>query len=461
MLKFFTDILVALIAGACSTLVLTRVQHDIDLYFALTFLISFFYSSTRLLRARNLSERFGPNLAVKFSAEVVRWAGVVLFITCFLFFTKTGEEYSRYWLALTFVLGLTFSSLRLLFNFFSRRVFYSSVRNIVVVGSSDSSDRLLEQFSANCPDEFRLLAIFNTESNESDLGAVPLLKSVEGLLNFIERVRTGDVLVESVGSVDEIWITIPLNRKDELRALNYSLKNTACRVYYVPDFEGIGLKRYELETLFNLPVMEWSEVVELPNEVFAKRILDVSLASVLLFVLSPLLAITALLIKLNSPGPIFFFQNRYGLDGKVFRLVKFRSMTHVDHEGDIIEQAKRDDQRVTSIGRFLRKYSIDEIPQLINVIRGDMSIVGPRPHAVAHNEFYRDKIHGYMSRHRVKPGITGWAQVNGLRGETPELSDMQNRLAYDLEYINNRSILLDIRILIKTVWVTLAAKNAY
>ncbi|MFQ3247876.1 MAG: putative colanic acid biosynthesis UDP-glucose lipid carrier transferase, partial [Arenicella sp.] len=177
-------------------------------------------------------------------------------------------------------------------------------------------------------------------------------------------------------------------------------------------------------------------------------------------ILSPLLAVTSVIIKLESPGPVFFKQRRYGLDGQEILVWKFRSMS-VCEDGNNVIQAVANDARVTRFGSFIRKYSIDELPQLINVLNGTMSLVGPRPHAVAHNEYYRDKVHGYMGRHKIRPGITGWAQINGCRGETEAIETMQRRIRYDLEYIQNWSIALDIRILLKTLYTVLRDRNAY
>jgi len=170
--------------------------------------------------------------------------------------------------------------------------------------------------------------------------------------------------------------------------------------------------------------------------------------------------ITALLIKLSSPGPVFFKQKRHGWYGNIITIYKFRSMKLHDEEDGQVTQATKDDDRVTWIGKIIRRTSIDELPQLFNVINGSMSIVGPRPHAVAHNEFYGERIKDYMRRHRVKPGLTGLAQVNGYRGRTQSIEAMENRVRHDLEYINNWSIWLDLKIMIKTVFV-LFGKNAY
>ena len=191
-----------------------------------------------------------------------------------------------------------------------------------------------------------------------------------------------------------------------------------------------------------------------------KRVIDVALAVIALVALSPLLLVIALLIRLDSPGPAFFRQTRLGLGGRPFQILKFRTMTVMEN-GDRIVQAKKDDPRVTRLGRFLRKTSLDELPQLINVLKGEMSIVGPRPHAQAHDQYYSYMIEDYCGRQRVKPGITGWAQVNGFRGETPTLQSMCDRVAHDLWYVRNFSIALDIQILARTVREVLRPRNAH
>jgi putative colanic acid biosysnthesis UDP-glucose lipid carrier transferase len=191
-----------------------------------------------------------------------------------------------------------------------------------------------------------------------------------------------------------------------------------------------------------------------------KRASDVLLALLILILTLPLLLAIAIGVKLSSRGPVIFRQRRYGLDGREILVYKFRSMT-VTEDGDVIHQAKRGDGRVTRFGAFLRRYSLDELPQFINVLQGRMSVVGPRPHAVAHTELYRKLIKGYMIRHKVRPGITGWAQVNGLRGETDTLDKMEGRIVYDLAYLRQWSLRLDLWIVLKTPFVALNGRNAY
>jgi len=191
-----------------------------------------------------------------------------------------------------------------------------------------------------------------------------------------------------------------------------------------------------------------------------KRASDIVLASLILLLLTPVLLAVGLAVKLGSPGPVIFRQRRYGLDGQEIVVYKFRSMRVMD-DGDTIRQASRNDDRVTPIGAFLRRTSLDELPQFINVLQGRMSIVGPRPHAVAHNEFYRSLIKSYMVRHKVKPGITGWAQVNGYRGETDSLEKMEGRIRYDLDYLRNWSLRLDLYIIFRTIKLVFRDSSAY
>jgi putative colanic acid biosynthesis UDP-glucose lipid carrier transferase len=209
-----------------------------------------------------------------------------------------------------------------------------------------------------------------------------------------------------------------------------------------------------------VPVVGICETPFTGTNEMVKRMSDVVLAALILVLISPLLLAIAIGVKRSSPGPILFRQRRYGLDGRKIVVYKFRTMT-VAEDGDVVRQATRNDSRITRFGAFLRRTSLDELPQFINVLQGRMSVVGPRPHAVAHNEMYRKLIRGYMIRHKVKPGISGLAQVNGLRGETDTVDKMKARIDYDLAYLSSWSLLLDLQIILKTVVVVLGKQNAY
>jgi len=237
------------------------------------------------------------------------------------------------------------------------------------------------------------------------------------------------------------------------------LRDTTASIYFIPDIFVFDLIQARVDSIGDLPVVAVCESPFYGFNALVKRVSDFGLAALILAAISPLMAAIALGVKLSSSGPVLFKQRRYGLDGKRILLYKFRSMT-VAEDGDVVSQATRNDQRVIRFGAFLRRTSLDELPQFINVLQGRMSIVGPRPHAVAHNEMYRKLIRGYMIRHKVKPGITGLAQVNGLRGETDTVDKMKARIDYDLAYLRNWSLALDVRIILKTA-VVLLHRNAY
>jgi putative colanic acid biosynthesis UDP-glucose lipid carrier transferase len=246
------------------------------------------------------------------------------------------------------------------------------------------------------------------------------------------------------------------------RTLNLldALRDTTTSVYFVPDIFVSDLIQARVDHIHGMPVVALTESPTLGVSGIGKRISDVVIASVILLLIWPVLLMLAIGVKLSSSGPIIFKQRRYGLDGQEILVYKFRSMRVCD-DGDTIKQAGRIDPRITQFGSFIRRTSLDELPQFINVLQGRMSVVGPRPHAVAHNEQYRKLIKGYMLRHKVKPGITGWAQVNGLRGETETLDKMRARVQYDIDYMRNWSLGFDLMIISKTLAVVWRDQNAY
>ncbi len=243
-------------------------------------------------------------------------------------------------------------------------------------------------------------------------------------------------------------------------ALLDAMRDSTVSIYFVPDLFITDLIQARFDRVGNVPVVAVCETPFYGLRSIPKRLSDIIISLLILIPLIPVLILIALGVKLSSPGPVLFKQRRYGLNGEEIRIYKFRSMTVCDN-GNIIKQATRNDTRITRFGGFLRKTSLDELPQFINVLQGRMSIVGPRPHAVAHNELYRQLIKGYMIRHKVKPGITGWAQVNGLRGETDSLDKMAARIEYDLDYLRSWSMGLDLQIIMRTVGVVLGDQNAY
>lgn len=260
--------------------------------------------------------------------------------------------------------------------------------------------------------------------------------------------------------IDSIYITLPMSSHPRIMRLLDELKDTTASIYFLPDIFIHDLIQARVDTLNGMPVLAICETPFLGLNGLIKRVSDIILASLILILVSPLMLATATGVKLSSPGPVLFRQRRYGLDGKEIVVYKFRSMT-VCEDGADVPQAKKNDVRVTPFGAFMRRTSLDEFPQFVNVLQGHMSIVGPRPHAIAHNEIYRKLIKSYMVRHKVKPGITGWAQVNGCRGETETLEKMEKRLSYDLDYLRNWSLFLDLWIVFRTIVVVLKDRNAY
>jgi putative colanic acid biosynthesis UDP-glucose lipid carrier transferase len=260
--------------------------------------------------------------------------------------------------------------------------------------------------------------------------------------------------------IREVYITLPLGSQPRIVALLEELQGTTASLFFVPDVFGISIIQGRLQDMNGVPVVGICETPFTGTNELVKRMSDLILATLILILISPLLLVIAIGIKLSSPGPVIFKQRRNGLDGDEIVVYKFRSMTTVD-DGEVVRQATRNDPRVTPFGAILRSRSFDELPQFFNVLQGRMSIVGPRPHAVTHNAEYRQIIKAYMVRHKVKPGITGWAQVNGQRGETDTIEKMRERVEYDLEYLRNWSLGLDLRIIVSTVRLLFFDHHAY
>ena len=257
-----------------------------------------------------------------------------------------------------------------------------------------------------------------------------------------------------------VYLALPLRAEERLRQVVETLQDTTASVYFVPDVFTFSLLTAGFTDLRGIPLISLWETPFFGISGWVKRLEDLVLASLILLSVSPIMLLIALGVKLSSPGPIIFKQRRYGLDGHEIVVYKFRTMK-VCEDGAQVPQATQNDQRVTALGRFLRRTSLDELPQFFNVLQGTMSIVGPRPHAVAHNEYYRRLIPGYMLRHKVRPGLTGWAQVNGWRGETETLDKMEKRVEFDLDYLRRWSLGFDLKIIWLTVWRSLTDSQAY
>jgi putative colanic acid biosynthesis UDP-glucose lipid carrier transferase len=321
----------------------------------------------------------------------------------------------------------------------------------VVVGLNEQGCSLADRLAAASYAGIELVGIFDDRTPDRQYGweRHRLLGRVSEIAGFVKANR-----------VQLIYLSLPMASQPRIKNLLDSLKDTTASVYFVPDMFVTDLIQGRTDSVCGLPVISVCETPFRGPAGLLKRASDMVLASVILLLLSPFMLLIALGVKLSSPGPVIFKQRRYGLDGEEILVYKFRSMT-VTEDGSRIEQARKNDARVTRLGRFLRKTSLDELPQFINVLQGRMSIVGPRPHAVAHNEQYRPLIKSYMVRHKVKPGITGWAQVNGFRGETDSLEKMEARIRCDLDYLRNWSLRLDLYIIVKTIRLVFKDASAY
>lgn len=327
-----------------------------------------------------------------------------------------------------------------------------NMRKAVLVGCTESSLALAERLRRSREFGMAVDGFFDDRATarlKNGNGPVHLLGKLADLAAYVRAHR-----------VRVIFIALPVVPAARVIELFEELRDTTASIYYLPDMYLFDLVQARTLAIQGIPVVSMCETPFFGYRAIVKRMADVLISSALLLLLAPVMIVIAVLVRLSSSGPIIFRQRRYGLNGEEILVYKFRTMT-VTQDGADVPQATRSDPRTTPIGRFLRRYSLDELPQLLNVLRGPMSLVGPRPHAVAHNESYRKLIKGYMVRYKVKPGITGLAQVNGLRGETRTLEQMEARVRYDLQYLRNWSLELDMAILAKTVYRVFKDANAF
>jgi putative colanic acid biosysnthesis UDP-glucose lipid carrier transferase len=324
-------------------------------------------------------------------------------------------------------------------------------RTAVVVGAGALGVKVANAFRARGDIGLSFLGYFDDRADQR-VDPDAMLMRLGSLRQVAEYVREH--------GVHEVYITLPLGSQPRIVELLEQVQGTTASVFFVPDVFGISIIQGRLQDMNGVPVVGLCETPFTGTNRLVKRIEDVVLASLILVLISPLLLAIAIGVRLTSPGPAIFRQRRNGLDGTEIVVWKFRSMRTQD-DGAVVPQATKGDPRITPFGAFLRRTSLDELPQFFNVLQGQMSIVGPRPHAVAHNEQYRQLIKAYMVRHKVKPGITGWAQIHGHRGETDTIEKMQARVEYDLEYLRNWTLGLDLQIIARTVKLVFIDRHAY
>jgi len=326
----------------------------------------------------------------------------------------------------------------------------------IIVGLTSTGAKLALDMKKNTNHNLKLLGFFDDRCSPRDIDEDLLANCGATYKGTIDEA----LKLAKYRSVRHVYIAIPTWNTDRVQGIVRQFSDTTARVYLVPDINTFELMQARWRNIGGTPTISIQDTPFYGFASVVKRLQDIVLSLIILAFISPILALVAMGVKLSSSGPIIFKQMRYGLDGQEIKVWKFRSMSVMDN-GPVVKQATKNDVRVTKFGRFIRSTSLDELPQFINVLQGRMSIVGPRPHAVAHNEEYRQIVDKYMLRHKVKPGITGLAQISGYRGETDTLEKMEKRVEYDLKYIQHWSLLLDLKIVFLTVFKGFVSKTAY
>ncbi len=383
------------------------------------------------------------------------WGVLVMALGMVAFFTRTSEEFSRavllIWVLASFALqALSYLTVLAIFNRIQGR---AERLPSLLLGTGPLAAHLARSINRNpwLPD--RICGVLSEHAGENthwNVPAVPILGTTAEVVSVVKN-----------QAIRRVYVALPLRLTHHVDQVQGLLFDCNVDVIWAPDIFSLNLLNHSVREVAGVPLITLSETPLISGgRAFLKVLMDRFVAACALVVLSPLMLLTALAIKLESQGPVFFRQPRHGWDGREFEVLKFRSMLVHQEDAGQVTQARRHDPRITRVGRFIRRTSIDELPQLFNVLEGSMSLVGPRPHAIAHNEFYSDKVNAYLARHRIKPGMTGLAQIRGHRGETESLEKMQQRVESDLEYINTWSPWLDIKILFLTPFALLS-RNAY
>jgi putative colanic acid biosynthesis UDP-glucose lipid carrier transferase len=444
-LKQLEPLVAVITFGLCAAVYGARLTPEIGAVCVLTLIIC-----SRVFCRQGRDEQLAARqFTAAFSRIVVEWASVVCVLLLAAFAFKVTATFSRLmmltWFAVTPAGLYGAYALR-------RRVRWAISNSdlaprFLIIGANSVGFELLRRLPGK-----GFLGFFDFRSAERLPDAIDPEHLVGHCRDVAQFARTH--------GVTSIYIALPLSNVPRIGEMVRELRDTTASIYFVPDVFAFDLIQGRLVEINGMPAISVCDTPFHGMDAVLKRVTDVVLASLALLALAPLMALIAVAVKVASRGPVLFRQRRYGLNGEEINVYKFRSMT-VCEDGPVVNQATRQDSRVTPLGRLLRSSSLDELPQLLNVLQGKMSVVGPRPHAVAHNELYRKLINGYMLRHKVRPGITGWAQVNGLRGETDTVEKMRERVRLDLEYLSHWSPWLDVKIIFRTLWVIARGHNAY
>jgi putative colanic acid biosynthesis UDP-glucose lipid carrier transferase len=407
-----------------------------------------------------LNGLYRPRRSERLSAEAREVAATWLVVTPILFLlafaTKTSAYFSRAvslgWFAASpaLLVGARICLRLVLRNLRARG---RNVRRVAILGATRGAEKLCAQILERPWLGMQLTGIYDDRSEARRHKFKHKVCEAGG--------RVDDLIRDARESkVDIVYIALPLRAEARIGEVLRSLADTTATVYMMTDFFTYDLLHARWTQMGDVPLVSIYDSPFHGAGGWLKRIEDVVVGTLICALIALPLLVISVLVKLTSKGPVFFRQRRYGLNGAEIRVLKFRTMT-VCEDGAVVKQATKNDNRITPFGAFLRRTSLDELPQFLQVLTGEMSVVGPRPHAVAHNEQYRGLIHGYMLRHKVKPGITGWAQVNGWRGETDQLAKMEKRVEHDLEYIQNWNLLLDLKIIFLTIFGSKKNDNAF
>ena len=386
---------------------------------------------------------------------VMTWTVAYVVLLGLLVFSHHADYFSRIWLGLWMIIGIIGSiAFRYLIYAMLGRIRRQGMnhKEVLIVGAGESAQSAVESLKEH-PwigyDVVQMVPV-NGATISNPYQGIPVAGKDEDLAVVVDRLQ-----------VQEVWICLPLRKGDLVNQILNDLRHSTVDIRYVPDMSDVRLLNHKAKELAGLQMLDLSCSPINGVNYFLKQLEDRVLGALIFLFISPLLLLISIGVKLSSPGPVIFKQYRHGIDGCKINVYKFRSMKVHQEGDDSVTQATKGDERITRFGNFLRRTSLDELPQFFNVIQGKMSIVGPRPHAVLHNEHYKDIVESYMKRHKVKPGITGWAQVNGYRGETDTVDKMQKRVEYDLFYIENWSLLFDLKIILLTFVRGFINKNAY
>ena len=330
---------------------------------------------------------------------------------------------------------------------------------VAIVGAAPYGKFLIEQMRIRPDAGFSPVVVYDEDAAIDPYQDPDAVEAIEGVP--VEREFATMIQLVRGRAIKELWLALPISKEKTIHRFVMELRNDFVNIRFIPDVRSLTLFSQPMVDLLGVPAINLAASPITDLRVLPKRVFDRLFAFGALTALAPLMLVIAVMVKLSSPGPVFFRQKRKGIDGNQFEIYKFRSMKlHAETAGKIT-QATRRDPRITAVGAFLRRTSLDELPQFINVLRGEMSVVGPRPHALEHDDIYKDLVKGYMHRYRIKPGITGWAQINGYRGETDRIEKMMGRVKLDLYYMQNWTFWLDIKIVVLTLWKGFVGSNAY